>query len=126
MGFSQQYLDHFSNPRGIGEIDSPDLMSEVAHEGGGCFDKVRLTLRLEGERITEAKFRARACSGTIACCSALVEMVKTKTIPQALSLNAEMIVDYLGGIPKSKQHSVDLAIRAMKIAIESNDNISQT
>jgi len=118
--FSEKYIDHFSNPRGIGEIEAPDLTAEAAHEGGGCFDKVRLTIKTSGDMIVEARFRARACSGTIASCSALVEMVANISLSEAREMTPEALAEYLGGIPDKKRHSVELAIRALKTAIGAN------
>jgi len=118
LGFSPEYIDHFTNPRGVGEIESPDAVSEVKHKGGGCFDKVRLTLRIDDDKITSARFRARACSGTIAACSALVEKVEGHDLDMAKSLTSEDLVRHLGGIPEKKQHSVELAIEALAKALE--------
>jgi NifU-like protein involved in Fe-S cluster formation len=117
MSYSAKYIDHFTNPRGVGEIDTPDARSEVQHEGGGCFDTIRLTLKLDNGRISEAMFRARACSGTIAACSALVAKVKGMEVELARTLTVENLIDELGGIPEKKQHSVELAIRALEAAL---------
>ncbi len=119
MGFSEKYIDHFSNPRGVGEVQSADLMSETAHEGGGCFDKVKLTIKTSGGKIIEAKFRSRACSGTIAACSALIEIILNKSMAEARAVTAQTLIDYLGGIPEKKQHSVDLAAQALSLALDS-------
>ncbi len=117
MSYSAKYIDHFSNPRSVGEIDNPDAFSEVQHEGGGCFDTVKLTLKLRSGRISEAMFRARACSGTIAACSALVEKIRGMDINDARDLTPADIADYLGGIPEKKQHSVELVIKALDEAL---------
>ncbi len=118
MSYSPQYIDHFTNPRGVGEIDNPDALSEVKHEGVGCFDTIRLTLKFENVKISDIKFRARACSGTIAACSALVERVSGMDIDAAGKITPEDLVDHLGGIPEKKQHSVDLAVEALQKALQ--------
>lgn len=118
MSYSPEYIDHFTNPRGVGEIENPDATSELKHEGGGCFDTVRLTLRMSNNRIDDIKFRARACSGTIAACSALVEKVKGLDLDSCRMLTPHDLAIYLGGIPEKKQHSVELAIDALKKAID--------
>ena len=118
MGYSPQYIDHFTNPRGVGEIVNPDAVSEVKHEGGGCFDTIRLSLRFNNNKISDIKFRARACSGTIAACSALVERVSGMDINAAGKITPDDLADQLGGIPDKKQHSVELAIEALQKALQ--------
>ena len=118
MGYSQKYIEHFTNPRGVGEVESPDGKSEVHHEGGGCFDTIRLTLRFDDGKIAEAKFRARACSGTIAACSALVDLIEGLDRGKAKSLSSDDLISHLDGIPEKKQHSVELAIEALSKALE--------
>ncbi|MCF7811021.1 iron-sulfur cluster assembly scaffold protein [bacterium] len=117
MGYSQQYIEHFTNPRGIGDIENPDAIAEVKHEGGGCFDTIRLGIKVSNGIITDVKFRARACSGTIAACSALVDKVTGMKTDDADKLTPDDLANYLGGIPDKKQHSVELAIEALKKAI---------
>lgn len=117
MSYSTKYIDHFTNPRGIGEFDPSDGWSEVKHDGEGCFDQVKLTLKIENSIINDAKFRARACSGTIAACSALVEMIRNMDVEKAKALLPEDIVEYLDGIPDKKRHSVELAIEALHSAL---------
>jgi len=113
MSLSERYLDHFSHPRGVGEVADPTCACEVQHEGGGCFDKVKLTVKLDGDRISEVKFRARACSGTIAALSAMVEVVTGLDVEAARRVTSADLIEFLGGIPDKKQHSVVLAARAI-------------
>ncbi len=117
MPYSAKYIEHFTNPRGIGEIEPSDGWSEVQHEGQGCFDKVKLTLRIDDGKVLDAKFRARACSGTIAACSALVEMIIDKDIDYVKSITADDIEKYLDGVPSKKRHSVELAVDALERAL---------
>jgi len=118
LSYSLQYIDHFTKPRGVGEVVPPDASSEVKHEGGGCFDNIRLTLRIDNNRIIEAKFRARACSGTIAACSALVEKIEGLNLVEASILTPDDLAEYLGGIPDKKRHSVELVIKALSEALK--------
>ena len=117
MPYSPKYIEHFTNPRGIGEIEPSNGWSEVQHEGQGCFDKVKLTLRIKDGRVLDAKFRARACSGTIAACSALIEMIRERDIDYVKSITADDIELYLEGIPSKKRHSVELAVKALNTAL---------
>ena len=119
MAYSQQYIEHFTNPCGIGDIENPDAVADVKHEGGGCFDTIRLGIKINKDVITDIKFRARACSGTIAACSALVDKVTGMKIDDAVMLTPDDLANHLGGIPEKKQHSVELAIEALKKAITS-------
>lgn len=118
MAFSPQYLEHFTHPRGVGEIDNPNGVSEVAHDGDGCFDKVKMQLRVTDGRIEEVKYLARACSGTIAALSATVEVATGKLISEARALTTDDLIHSLNGIPPKKQHSVDLAIEALRTALD--------
>jgi len=114
---SEKYLDHFSHPRGVGEIDPADFSAEVQHEGGGCFDRIRLTLGVDNGLVSEVRFRARACSGTIAACSALVEFAAGKTLVEAKSITADDLNAFLGGVPEKKRHSIELAAEAIRVAL---------
>lgn len=118
MGYSQKYLEHFEDPKNVGEIAEPDALSEVAHQGGGCFDRVRMTLRVEDGIVINAMFKARACSGTIATTSAATEWVKGKTVEQASQLTGEMVAGELDGVPPKKQHSADLSAEAIREAVK--------
>ena len=117
MPYSTKYIDQFTNPRGIGELDPNDGWSEVEHAGGGCFDRVKLTLQIEDGKITDAKFRARARSGTIAACSALIEKITGMNLPDVELITPDDLTDYLDGIPEKKRHSVELAVKALKKAL---------
>ncbi|MFC2150847.1 iron-sulfur cluster assembly scaffold protein [Calditrichota bacterium] len=119
MPLSPQYVDHFSKPRGIGEVDLPDGIADVEHQGGGCFDKIHLTLRIDDDTLTETRFRARACSGTIAACSALSELTEGMRISDARALTTDDLIAHLHGIPERKEHSVELAMEALKEALQS-------
>jgi nitrogen fixation NifU-like protein len=112
MAFSPKYLDHFSNPRGLGEVEPPRFEIDVEHQGGGCFDKIHLTVRIEEGMVVQARFRARACSGTIATCSALTQLIEGKEVSTLSNLSAEDVAAYLDGIPSNKQHSADLVVHA--------------
>ncbi len=118
MAYSAQYISHFTNPKGVGEIENPTTLSEVQHEGDGCFDRVKLMLNISDGTIKQTRFKARACSGTIAACSALVEAIEGKNIKDIKNITPENLIDILGGIPDKKRHSVELAIEALKRAID--------
>lgn len=114
---SPQYIDHFTHPRGVGEVENPSGVGEVQHEGGGCFDRIRLTIAVKGDLIEAVRFKARACSGTIAACSALVEWAQGRRVKEVKEMTPEVLVEKLGGIPETKRHSVELAVKAIKKAL---------
>ena len=119
MSYSPKYIDHFTKPRNVGELEPNDGWSEVEHSGSGCFDRVKLTIHIADGRIQEAQYRARACSGTIAACSALSELVVGLTLAEAKALTPEDLDEDLGGTPERKRHSLELAIEALNKALES-------
>lgn len=116
MLYSDTYMDHFNSPRNVGEIENPSAKAEVEHEGGGCFDRLRVTLAVENGVITQAMFKARACSGTIAAASAATEWAAGKPLTEAAQLTAEALDELLGGVPEKKQHSIELASEGIRNA----------
>ncbi len=98
--YNQKTIDYFSNPRNMGEIKD----AAISAKGGNsaCGDVVELFLNLDGEKITDIKFKAFGCGACIASASALTELVKGKTIRSALKITNQDIADYLGGLPVQK------------------------
>lgn len=116
---SPTYLEHFQAPKNIGDADPADLRSEVEHQGGGCHDRLRVTLTMnEDGTVANAMFRARACSGTIAASSAATEWAKGKTKAQLAEISPEILIEELDGIPERKRHSVELAAQALREAAQ--------
>jgi nitrogen fixation NifU-like protein len=116
MGYSETYIEHFQTPHNVGAMEAPDVSVEVEHEGGGCYDRLRLMLRLREGRVEQARFQARACSGTIAAASAATEWSAGRELADLAGASGEMLEEYLGGIPEAKRHSVDLAALALRRA----------
>jgi len=114
--YSATYMDHFQSPRNIGEIENPSARADVEHQGEGCFDRLRITLAVADDRITDAKFKARACSGTIAAASAVTEWAKGKSLAEAIKLTPDDVDRLLDGVPEKKRHSVELAAEAIRNA----------
>lgn len=108
-------MDHLRNPRNQGEMDDPDGVGEV--QNPVCGDTMRLFIKVDSGRITEATFLTFGCSAAIASSSLTTEMIKGKTIEEALSISEEAIADALGGLPPSKIHCSILAEKAIKAAI---------
>ena len=115
--YSAKLLDHFHNPRNAGEIAAPDALAEV--ENPVCGDVIRLTLKLEEERIVEARFKARGCVAAMACGSALTELVSGVHVSKARILTREDLTNAVGGLPQASEHAVQLALDVLCAALNS-------
>ncbi len=114
--YSDKVMDHFMNPRNVGEIANAD---GIGMEGNPtCGDAMQLFIKVENDKIVDAKFRTFGCGAAIAVSSMLTELVIGKTIDEALSLSKEAVADALGGLPPQKMHCSNLGADALKKAIE--------
>ena len=109
--FSDAVLDHFQNPRNAGELAAASAKIEVSNPV--CGDVLQLAVRLEGERIAEARFLCRGCTTSIACASLLTEQLRGKTLAEAHALSAESLSHSLGGLPAATFHGAELAADAI-------------
>jgi len=109
--YSRQVLDHFEHPRNAGVVESPDASAQV--ENPACGDILKLTAKLTDGRITEAKFLAKGCVPSIACGSALTELVIGKTLQEAGAISREDLLRELGGLPAGSSHARHLAMDAL-------------
>ena len=112
---SERLLDHFQNPRNAGEVDNPDASAQV--ENPACGDVLKLSLKLEGERIAEIRFRAKGCVPAMACGSLVTELVRARTLDEARKLRREDLVQAIGGLPEASSHASHLAIDALSAAL---------
>lgn len=108
---SEQVLDHFRNPRNAGEL--PDATAKVQVSNPVCADVLQLAVRVEGGRITDARFLCRGCSTAIACASFLTSQIQDKTIADARNITARQISDSLGGLSPATYHGAQLAEDAL-------------
>jgi nitrogen fixation NifU-like protein len=113
--YSPQLLDHFEHPRNVGEVEGADACVEL--ENPACGDIMRLSLKLEAGRITQARFRTRGCVPSIACGSALTEMLEGKSVAEARALRREDVVAAVGGLETASQHASHLAMDALAVAL---------
>ncbi len=113
--YSAQLLDHFQNPRNAGEIADADATAEI--ENPACGDVLRLTLKAGGGRITGARFKAKGCVASIACSSALTELIVGKTLDEALELRREDVIAAVGALPQASTHAAQLALDALSAAL---------
>ena len=110
-----RFLDHFQNPRNVGELQAPQGAAQI--ENPVCGDRLQVTLCLEGERVSALKYRVQGCSGSIAAASAMSVLVKGLLLAEASLLDREAIEERLGGLPPLKRHGADLAAAALREAI---------
>ena len=114
--YSEKLIDHFEHPRNVGEIAAADASVRV--ENPACGDIMQLSLRLEGSRIVDARYRTRGCVAAIACGSALTELIIGLTPADAAALNRETVTDAVGGLPNESIHASHLAIDALRGALK--------
>ena len=114
--YNEKVMEHFQNPRNVGEVEEPDGVGEVGNMS--CGDIMRITLKIdENEVIEDIKFKTFGCAAAIATTSMVTELVKGKTIDDALEVSNKDVADELGGLPKEKLHCSNLAADAIHKAI---------
>ena len=116
LPYSEKVMDHFYHPRNVGEIPDADGEGEVGNPV--CGDVMKLYIKVKDGVITDAKFKTFGCGAAIATSSMVTELVKGKTIDQALSISNRAVAEALGGLPPSKMHCSVLAEEALKAAID--------
>lgn len=114
--YSDEVMDHFRNPRNVGFIEDADGIGKVGNPV--CGDIMELTIKVEDGIIEDAKFRTFGCGAAIATSSIVTELVKGKSIEEALEISNKAVVEALGGLPPVKLHCSVLAEQALKSAIE--------
>lgn len=115
MIYSEKVMDHFANPRNVGEIDNADGIGEVGN--AKCGDIMKMYIKVDNDVITDVKFKTFGCGAAIATSSIATEMIKGKTLEDALKLTNKAVVEALDGLPPAKLHCSVLAEEAMKAAI---------
>ncbi len=113
--YSPELLDHFQNPRNAGDVVDPDASAQL--ENPACGDVLKLSLKLEGDRIAEIRFRAKGCVPAMACGSAVTELVKGRSLAEARQLSREELLRAVGGVPEASNHASYLAIDALKAVL---------
>jgi nitrogen fixation protein NifU and related proteins len=114
--YSEKVMEHFKNPRNVGEMENPDGIGHVGNPV--CGDIMELYIKVKDDVITDAKFKTFGCGAAIATSSMVTELVRGKTIGEALKISNSAVVEALGGLPPVKMHCSVLAEEALKSAID--------
>ncbi|WP_258360040.1 Fe-S cluster assembly scaffold protein NifU [Moorella sulfitireducens (nom. illeg.)] len=118
--YSEKVMDHFTNPRNVGEIENPSGVGEVGNPV--CGDIMRLYIQVEDGVIKDCKFKTFGCGAAIATSSMVTELVRGKTIEEALQITNKAVAEALDGLPAQKMHCSNLAADALHKAIEDYRN----
>lgn len=121
--YSEKVMDHFKNPRNVGEMENPDGIGHVGNPV--CGDIMELYIKIKDGIIVDAKFKTFGCGAAIATSSIVTEMVKGKNIKEALKISNKAVAEALDGLPPAKMHCSVLAEDALKSAIEDYLNNSK-
>lgn len=113
--YSERLLDHFQNPRNVGDLDAPAVTVEVSNPA--CGDILRLSARFEGEVVAEARYKSRGCTASIAAGSALTEWIVGKRRSELAMLRPEAIESALGGLAAESRHAAVLCVDAVKALV---------
>ena len=114
--YTEKVMDHFSNPRNVGEIPNADGVGEVGN--AKCGDIMRIYLKVKDNVIEDVKFKTFGCGAAIATSSMVTEMVIGKTLEDALEISNQAVAEALGGLPPAKMHCSNLAADALHEAIK--------
>ncbi len=114
--YTEKVLDHFQNPRNVGEVDGADGVGQVGN--AKCGDIMKISLKIENDVIVDAKFKTFGCGAAVATSSMATEMIIGKTLEEALAVTNKAVVEALEGLPPAKIHCSVLAEEAIKAAIQ--------
>ena len=114
--YSDKVMDHFTNPRNVGEVEDPSGTGNVGNPA--CGDIMKLTIKVEDDVISDIKFKTFGCGAAIATSSMITELVKGKTLEEVESVTDKTVAEALDGLPPVKMHCSNLAADALQAAIE--------
>jgi len=113
--YSEKVMEHFKNPRNVGEIENADGIGEVGNPK--CGDIMKMYLKIDGDTIVDVKFKTFGCGSAIASSSMATELIKGKTIQEAMKITNKAVAEALDGLPPVKMHCSVLAEQAIKAAL---------
>jgi nitrogen fixation protein NifU and related proteins len=114
--YSEKVMDHFMNPRNVGEIENPDGVGEEGNPV--CGDMMTFHIKVKDNRLEDVKFKTFGCGAAIAVSSMVSEMAKGKTLEEAMKITPKSVADELEGLPKNKFHCSNLGAQALHKAIQ--------
>lgn len=114
--YSEKVMEHFNNPRNVGEVENPDGVGMVGNPA--CGDVMKLTIKVEKDVITDIRFKTFGCGAAIATSSMVTEMVKGRPLSEAEGITNQAVAEALDGLPPLKMHCSNLAADALHAAIE--------
>jgi nitrogen fixation NifU-like protein len=114
--YSEKVMEHFSNPRNVGEIEDADGIGEVGNPV--CGDMMTIYIKVNDGKLSDVKFKTFGCGAAIATSSMITELAKGKTIEEALEISRDDVADSLDGLPPVKMHCSNLAADGLHLAIE--------
>jgi nitrogen fixation NifU-like protein len=114
--YTDKVMEHFMNPRNVGEIENPDGVGEEGNPS--CGDVMQIHIKVDNGIITDCKFKTFGCGSAIAVSSMVTEMAKGKTLDEALEISRDRIACELGGLPPRKMHCSNLGADALRKAVE--------
>ncbi|RJP68523.1 MAG: Fe-S cluster assembly scaffold protein NifU [Candidatus Abyssobacteria bacterium SURF_17] len=114
--YSEKVMEHFSNPRNVGEIPDADGIGTVGNPV--CGDVMKIFIKVENDHLKEIKFKTFGCGAAIATSSIVTEMAKGKSLDEALTISNKAVAEALDGLPPQKMHCSNLAADALRAAIE--------
>ncbi|MBN1541997.1 Fe-S cluster assembly scaffold protein NifU [candidate division KSB1 bacterium] len=116
VDYTEKVMDHYENPRNVGLVENANGVGVVGNPT--CGDVMKLSIRVEDNHIVDVKFKTFGCGAAIATSSMVTEMVKGKTLEEALAISNKAVAEALGGLPRIKMHCSVLAEDALKAAID--------
>lgn len=116
MLYSDKVMDHFNNPRNVGVIQDADGVGEVGNPV--CGDMMKISIKIEDDRLEDIKFQTLGCGAAIATSSIVTEMARGMTLDEAVSITKKQVADELGGLPPAKMHCSILATDGLKAAVD--------
>jgi nitrogen fixation NifU-like protein len=123
--YSEKVMDHFKNPKNVGEIADASGVGEVGNPA--CGDVMHVSVKIKDNKIVDAKFKTFGCCAAIAASDAICELVKGKTVEEALNMTKQDVIDFLGGeLPQLKVHCSVLGIDSLKAAIKDYQSKNKT
>lgn len=114
--YTDKVMDHFMNPRNVGEISDPDGVGTVGNPV--CGDVMQMFIKVKDDKIADIKFKTFGCGAAIATSSMVTEMVKGKPVGEAVKISNKMVAEALGGLPPQKMHCSNLAADGVQLAIK--------